>query len=60
MLYDAAETKVLRLTDLVALIQAKLKQVLAEAPEDVREAYEKFVELAGEIATTRDLDLLMA
>jgi len=34
--------------------------VIAEAPEDEREAYEKFVEQAMHIATAKDLDILLA
>ena len=48
------------MTDLVAMIQAKLKQVIAEAPEDVQEAYQKFVDEAMHIATAKDLDFLLA
>lgn len=44
----------------MALIQAKLKQTIAEAPEDEREAYKKFVEEAMAIATVTDLDFLLA
>ena len=32
---NKAEAQIGRVTDLVAMIQAKLKQVIAEAPEDV-------------------------
>ena len=42
------------------MIQAKLKQVIAEAPEDVQEAYQKFVDEAMQIATAKDLDFLLA
>ena len=42
------------------MIQAKLKQVIAEAPEDVQEAYKGFVEEAMHIATAKDLDVLLA
>ena len=42
------------------MIQAKLKQVIAEAPEDERQAYQQFVEQAMNIATAKDLDFLLA
>ena len=34
ILLNTAEGKIQRVTDLVAMIQAKLKQVIAEAPDD--------------------------
>ena len=34
--------------------------MIAEAPEDVQEAYAKFVEEAMHIATAKDLDFLLA
>jgi len=42
------------------MIQAKLKQVIAEAPEDQKEAYQTFVDEAMNIATAKDLDFLLA
>ena len=57
---NQAEQKIGRISDLVAMIQAKLKQVIAEAPEDMKEAYETFVEEAMHIATAKDLDFLLA
>ena len=57
---NKAEAKMGKITDLVAMIQAKLKQIIAEAPEDERQAYEKFVEEAMQIATAKDLDILLA
>ena len=34
--------------------------MIAEAPEDVQEAYQKFVDEAMHIATAKDLDFLLA
>ena len=49
-----------RVTDLVAMIQARLKQVIAEAPEDEKEAYQKLLEETSNIAKAKDLDVLLA
>ena len=57
---NKAEAKIGRISDLVAMIQAKLKQVIAEAPDDVQEAYQKFIDEAMHIATAKDLDFLLA
>ena len=57
---NAAENKIQRVTDLVAMIQARLKQVIAEAPEDEKEAYQKLMEETMSIATAKDLDVLLA
>ena len=37
-----------------------MKQVIAEAPDDVQEAYQKFIDEAMHIATAKDLDFLLA
>lgn len=42
------------------MIQARLKQVIAEAPEDEKEAYQKLMEETMSIATAKDLDVLLA
>ena len=42
------------------MIQARLKQVIAEAPEDEKEAYKKLMEETMSIATAKDLDVLLA
>ena len=57
---NACELKMKRVTDLVAMIQARLKQVIAEAPEDEKEAYQKLLEETSNIAKAKDLDVLLA
>ena len=42
------------------MIQARLKQVIAEAPEDEKEAYQKLMEETMNIAKAKDLDVLLA
>ena len=42
------------------MIQAKLKQVIAEAPEEEKEAYQILMEEAMNIAKAKDLDVLLA
>ena len=42
------------------MIQAKLKQVIAEAPDDEKEAYQILLEESMNIAKAKDLDVLLA
>lgn len=55
-----AQSRIDKITDLVGLIQAKLKTMVKDAPADVQEAYKKFKEGAHEISSAKDLDYLLA
>ena len=46
------------MTELVRMIQAKLIQMIKNAPADVAEAYKGFLEESRSIGTVQDLDYL--
>ena len=54
------ESRLEKITQLVTLIQKKLLQLIAEAPTDIKEAYDQFKEEINNMATVKDLDYLFA
>ena len=53
-----AEAKIEKVTELVRMIQAKLIQMIKNAPADVAEAYKGFLEESRSVGTVEDLDYL--
>ena len=58
MALNDAEAKIEKVTELVRMIQAKLIQMIKNAPADVAEAYKGFLEESRSIGSVQDLDYL--
>ncbi len=55
-----AEGKIKKITELIKLIQGRLKKLIKESPPDVQQAYKALLEESKTISSASDLDYLFA
>ena len=56
---NEAESRIEKITEVVTLLQGKLRQLIKEAPTDIAEAYKALLEDTKGVSTASDLDFLL-